>query len=116
MFAISLGLCAYNFFRAISLDPGTCPKPTSDAELKSVSIASSELVVNYRVLMSEWKIIEDLAAEGRLNGQTFCIQCMVRSLRFCLGIILIFGVRLGSPCARSTVAHAIAASLARIST
>ena len=23
------------------------------------------------------KIIEDLAAEGRLNGQTFCIQCMV---------------------------------------
>lgn len=58
MFAISLGLCAYNFFRAISLDPGTCPKPTSDAELKS--------------------IIEELASEGRLNGQTFCIQCMAR--------------------------------------
>ena len=36
LFAISLGLCAYNFFRAISLDPGSCPKPASDAELKSV--------------------------------------------------------------------------------
>ncbi|KAK2460369.1 hypothetical protein APHAL10511_007534 [Amanita phalloides] len=62
MFAITLGLCAYNFFRAMTLDPGTCPKPTSDGELKS--------------------IIEDLASEGRLNGQTFCIQCMARkSLR-----------------------------------
>lgn len=58
VFGLSLGLCAYNFFRAISLDPGTCPKPSSDAELKS--------------------IIEDLASEGRLNGQTFCIQCMAR--------------------------------------
>ncbi|TFY55440.1 hypothetical protein EVJ58_g8245 [Rhodofomes roseus] len=58
LFAISLILCAYNFFRAISLDSGTCPKPASDAELKS--------------------IIEDLASEGRLNGQTFCIQCMAR--------------------------------------
>ncbi|KAI0791075.1 palmitoyltransferase AKR1 [Abortiporus biennis] len=57
-FALTFGLCAYNFFRAISLDPGTCPKPASDAELKS--------------------IIEDLASEGRLNGQTFCIQCMAR--------------------------------------
>ncbi|KAI0341166.1 zf-DHHC-domain-containing protein [Trametopsis cervina] len=58
VFALSFGLCAYNFFRSISLDPGTCPKPASDAELKS--------------------IIEDLASEGRLNGQTFCIQCMAR--------------------------------------
>ncbi|KAK7684441.1 hypothetical protein QCA50_012388 [Cerrena zonata] len=58
IFALSFGLCAYNFFRAISLDPGTCPKPASDAELKS--------------------IIEYLASEGRLNGQTFCIQCMAR--------------------------------------
>ncbi|OCH90139.1 zf-DHHC-domain-containing protein [Obba rivulosa] len=57
-FAIMFGLCAYNFFRAISLDAGTCPKPASDAELKS--------------------IIEELASEGRLNGQTFCIQCMAR--------------------------------------
>ncbi|KAI0297046.1 DHHC palmitoyltransferase-domain-containing protein [Multifurca ochricompacta] len=58
IFALSFGLCAYNFFRAMTLDPGTCPAPTSDAELKS--------------------IIEDLASEGRLNGQTFCIQCMAR--------------------------------------
>jgi palmitoyltransferase len=58
IFALSFGLCAYNFFRAMTLDPGTCPTPTSDAELKS--------------------IIEDLASEGRLNGQTFCIQCMAR--------------------------------------
>ncbi|CAK5271098.1 unnamed protein product [Mycena citricolor] len=56
-FALAVGLCAYNFFRAITLDPGVCPKPSSDAELKS--------------------IIEDLASEGRLNGQTFCLQCMV---------------------------------------
>ncbi|KAL6303324.1 DHHC palmitoyltransferase-domain-containing protein [Sparassis latifolia] len=58
LFAISLGLCGYNFFRSISLDPGMCPKPANDAELKA--------------------IIEDLASEGRLNGQTFCIQCMAR--------------------------------------
>ncbi|KAF8800393.1 hypothetical protein BYT27DRAFT_7117527 [Phlegmacium glaucopus] len=58
MFALIVGLCAYNFFRAVTLDPGTCPKPTSDDELKS--------------------IIEELASEGRLNGQTFCIQCMAR--------------------------------------
>ncbi|KAH9996401.1 DHHC palmitoyltransferase-domain-containing protein [Russula compacta] len=58
IFALSFGLCAYNFFRAMTLEPGTCPAPTSDAELKS--------------------IIEDLASEGRLNGQTFCIQCMAR--------------------------------------
>lgn len=58
VFALVVGLCAYNFFRAITLDAGTCPKPSSDAELKS--------------------IIEDLASEGRLNGQTFCTQCMAR--------------------------------------
>ncbi|KAG7087803.1 hypothetical protein E1B28_013744 [Marasmius oreades] len=57
-FAIVTGLCVYNFCRAVMLDPGTCPKPASDGELKS--------------------IIEDLASEGRLNGQTFCIQCMAR--------------------------------------
>lgn len=38
LFAISFGLCAYNFFRAITLDAGGCPKPQSDAELKSVSL------------------------------------------------------------------------------
>ncbi|TFK48187.1 zf-DHHC-domain-containing protein [Heliocybe sulcata] len=58
IFALSFGLCAYNFFRSITLDPGSCPKPQSDEELKS--------------------IIENLASEGRLNGQTFCINCMSR--------------------------------------
>ncbi|EEB93560.1 hypothetical protein MPER_07762, partial [Moniliophthora perniciosa FA553] len=53
-FAVVAGLCVYNFVRAVMLDPGTCPKPASDGELKS--------------------IIEELASEGRLNGQTFCIQ------------------------------------------
>ena len=40
MFALTVGLCAYNFFRAITLDPGICPKPTSDDELKSVILSS----------------------------------------------------------------------------
>lgn len=57
-FAICYALCVYNFFRAVTLDPGTCPKPANDAELKSV--------------------IEELTSEGRLNGQTFCINCMAR--------------------------------------
>ncbi|KAG2117174.1 uncharacterized protein F5147DRAFT_604664 [Suillus discolor] len=57
-FAIIFGLCLYNFFRAVTLDPGLCPRPAHDGELKA--------------------IIEDLASEGRLNGQTFCIQCMAR--------------------------------------
>lgn len=37
LFALSIGACAYNFFRAITLDPGTAPVPGSDAELKTVS-------------------------------------------------------------------------------
>ncbi|THH04053.1 hypothetical protein EW145_g5805 [Phellinidium pouzarii] len=57
-FALAYGLCAYNFVRSITLDPGTCPKPANDGELRA--------------------IVEDLASEGRLNGQTFCIQCMAR--------------------------------------
>ena len=40
LFALSVGLCAYNFFRAVTLDPGTCPKPSSDGELKSVRVLS----------------------------------------------------------------------------
>jgi hypothetical protein len=54
IFALSFGLCAYNFFRAMTLDPGTCPVPTSDAELKSVrtfaclaSHAISHVAVDY---------------------------------------------------------------------
>jgi hypothetical protein len=36
-FALAFGLSAYNFFRAVTLDAGTCPKPSSDDELKTVS-------------------------------------------------------------------------------
>lgn len=57
-FAILFMLCVYNFFRAITLDAGSCPKPINDTELK--------------------EIIEDLASTGRLNSQTFCITCMAR--------------------------------------
>lgn len=75
-FALTVGLCAYNFFRAISLDPGTCPKPSSDAELKSVSARAHFCDGSGNLQITQ--IIEDLASEGRLNGQTFCIQCMAR--------------------------------------
>ncbi|KAF7373716.1 Palmitoyltransferase [Mycena sanguinolenta] len=82
-----VGLCSYNFFRAVPLDPGTCPRPGSDAKLKSVSgllsyflgrrtNAGAENVETTRSLgYAQEGIIEDLAAKGRLNGQTFCVQC-----------------------------------------
>jgi palmitoyltransferase ZDHHC13/17 len=57
-FALTFMLCAYNFFRAITLDPGYCPKPVNDGELK--------------------EIIEELASAGNLNGHTFCVNCMAR--------------------------------------
>ncbi|KAG8741634.1 palmitoyltransferase akr1, partial [Ceratobasidium sp. 428] len=57
IYFLSASLCAYNFFRAITLDPGTCPRPGSEGEMKS--------------------IVERLASEGKLNGQTFCISCLV---------------------------------------
>jgi hypothetical protein len=37
-FAIIFGLCLYNFFRAVTLDPGLCPRPAHDGELKAVSL------------------------------------------------------------------------------
>lgn len=40
-FALVFGLCAYNFFRAITLDPGACPKPANDGELKAVCVIST---------------------------------------------------------------------------
>lgn len=43
-FALTVGLCAYNFFRAVTLDPGTCPKPASDGELKSVGHSNLNIV------------------------------------------------------------------------
>ena len=35
---------AHNFFRAMTLDPGTCPTPKSDAELKSVGNSALRVV------------------------------------------------------------------------
>ncbi|KAB5589874.1 hypothetical protein CTheo_6694 [Ceratobasidium theobromae] len=58
LYFVSASLCAYNFFRSITLDPGTCQRPGSMGEMKS--------------------IIEKLASEGKLNGQTFCISCLAR--------------------------------------
>lgn len=69
----------YNFFRAITLDPGTAPKPSSDAELKSVRVSLFPQTKFPSVqTKSDEQIIEDLASEGRLNGQTFCVTCVAK--------------------------------------
>lgn len=38
IYFLSASLCAYNFFRAITLDAGSCPRPGSESEMKSVSL------------------------------------------------------------------------------
>ncbi|KAL7413809.1 DHHC palmitoyltransferase-domain-containing protein [Mrakia frigida] len=58
LFFISYVVSVYNFIRAVTLDAGTAPKPSSDAELK--------------------EIIEDLTGTGRFNGTNFCIICMAK--------------------------------------
>ncbi|QRW24739.1 ankyrin repeats [Rhizoctonia solani] len=65
LYFVSASLCAYNFFRSITLDPGTCARPGSAGEMKAASCPLTP-------------IIEKLAGEGKLNGQTFCITCMAR--------------------------------------
>ena len=57
-FALGLILSAYNLFRTATLDPGFVPKSQSDSQLKDV--------------------VEQLTAAGQLNGQTFCLDCLVR--------------------------------------
>ncbi|KAJ3809041.1 hypothetical protein EV368DRAFT_20286, partial [Lentinula lateritia] len=52
IFIVSASLCLYNFWRAVCLDPGFVPNRLLDS-------------------------VETLASEGRLNGQTFCVSCMV---------------------------------------
>ena len=55
----------------MTLDPVTCHPPKSGAELKSIGdFALMVILIIYFMLV---QIIEDLASEGRLNGQTFCI-------------------------------------------
>ncbi|KAK4045971.1 palmitoyltransferase akr1 [Microbotryomycetes sp. JL201] len=51
-------LLSYNFFRAVTLDPGWIPFATNDMELK--------------------ESIEDLVASGSFNGQMFCLSCLTR--------------------------------------
>ncbi|KAI5454987.1 palmitoyltransferase akr1 [Naganishia albida] len=55
-FVLAYTACAYNFYRAITLDPGYSKLPKDEEELHS--------------------LVEDLAATGRLNGTVFCISCM----------------------------------------
>jgi hypothetical protein len=62
MFALSVGLCSYNFFRAITLDPGTCPKPASDDELKSVCRNHSYLRAVIKLISRLLKILRQKAA------------------------------------------------------
>ena len=57
-FALALAFTSYNLFRTASLDPGFVPKSQSDSQLKDT--------------------IEMLTKEGRLNGQNFCLECLVR--------------------------------------
>lgn len=45
VFVVSLLLCSYNFLRSVTLDPGSCPKPSSDSELRSVSTILTPLQV-----------------------------------------------------------------------
>ncbi|KAK4704778.1 hypothetical protein P7C70_g1431, partial [Phenoliferia sp. Uapishka_3] len=52
-FAISALACVYNFFRAITLDPGHVPFPVNDAEMK--------------------EMVEDLVEIGSFNGMNFCL-------------------------------------------
>ncbi|GAA5993734.1 hypothetical protein JCM10908_001059 [Rhodotorula pacifica] len=59
LFALSFLSCCYNFFRAITLDPGTVRGPQGGTEeLKEV--------------------IEDMVESGGFNGINFCLTCMVR--------------------------------------
>ncbi|TIA87859.1 hypothetical protein E3P99_02900 [Wallemia hederae] len=58
VFVISLTVCTWNFLRAMQLDPGTVPRPSSQSEIK--------------------QHVEELVSEGRLNGQNFCIYTLCK--------------------------------------
>lgn len=51
-FAMLFMLCMYNFFRAITLDPGTCPKPVNDSELKEVCFLLQTITHPYLTIMT----------------------------------------------------------------
>ncbi|GAA5881965.1 hypothetical protein JCM1840_002982 [Sporobolomyces johnsonii] len=58
LFGGFLALCAYTFYRSITLDPGHVPFAVNDVELKDS--------------------IEELVETGAFNGMNFCLTCMVR--------------------------------------
>lgn len=58
LFFASMIICAISFYKAVRSDPGFVPLPENDGEVREA--------------------IEELTDDGRLNGTTFCIFCMVR--------------------------------------
>ncbi|GAA5930301.1 ankyrin repeat domain-containing DHHC palmitoyltransferase family protein [Sporobolomyces koalae] len=58
LFATSISTCAYNFYRAITLNPGRVSPSANDVELKDV--------------------IEGLVEQGNFNGMNFCLTCLVK--------------------------------------
>ncbi|GJN94302.1 hypothetical protein Rhopal_007376-T1 [Rhodotorula paludigena] len=59
LFALLFASCCYNFYRAVTLDPGTVRGPERGSEgLKEV--------------------IEELVDAGAFNGMNFCLSCLVR--------------------------------------
>ncbi|KAM0786270.1 hypothetical protein ACM66B_007067 [Microbotryomycetes sp. NB124-2] len=58
MCGVFILLLSYNFFRAVTLDPGWIPFAANDMELKDS--------------------IEDLIDSGSFNGQMFCLDCLTR--------------------------------------
>lgn len=57
-FALSLIVCSWNLFRAASISPGYAPLVPSALHRR--------------------EIVTQLAQQGRLNGQTYCVSCMAR--------------------------------------
>ncbi len=58
LFALSLIVCSWNLFRAASISPGYAPLAPSALHRREV--------------------VTQLAQQGRLNGQTYCVACMAR--------------------------------------
>lgn len=81
-FCILFTITVYNFVRAITLDPGSPPRPSGDSELKEVSVLCRLQAVpnNQRLTrtFAQTQIIEDLTSRGCFNGTNFCISCMAR--------------------------------------
>lgn len=50
VFALTFGLCGYNFFRAITLDPGSPPNPSGRAELREI-IGTKLIAQSHSLLM-----------------------------------------------------------------